>query len=204
EALADKSTYTKAAQLLANFHRSSLDAQMKQLVQLVGFTDEYDIAHNQIQSKPNTLKSLLLQLIKHHDGKIIETTARLLHVINGLQLQSIKETNHMMFASMRTLCDQTTTEKEVYLELQGKKTDEGKLDLNHCRILFFLDLAHLKETNIYMHTPQHKLPTVIFYFRTDLKQQAIPLKPMLEQGLDKLGYQLSSVTFKPYQQGDEQ
>src|SRR5699024_4413778 len=36
EALADKSTYTKAAQLLANFHRSSLDAQMKQLVQLVG------------------------------------------------------------------------------------------------------------------------------------------------------------------------
>ncbi|HLR07911.1 MAG TPA: hypothetical protein VK136_01445 [Bacillota bacterium] len=204
EALADKSTYTKAAQLLANFHRSSLDAQMKQLVQLVGFTDEYDIAHNQIQSKPNTLKSLLLQLIQHHDGKIIETSARLLHVINGLQLQSIQETNHMIFASIQLPGDKLGIQSDAKLELQGKKTDEGKLDLNHCRILFFLDLAHLKETMIDMHIQKRNVSIVILNDRTDLKQQAIPLKPMLEQGLDKLGYQLSSVTFKPYQQGDEQ
>src|SRR5699024_167865 len=162
--------------------------------------DEYYIARDMSRYNPKTMKSLLLQLIRQYDQKTQETSARLLHIINGLQLESVYESNHLIYARLQLPGEKLGLRADPELEFQGKKSENGMIDPEHCRILFYLDLAYLKETIIDMHIQKRTVSITILNDRTDLKQQTASLQPLLKQGLEKLDYHLSAVTFKPYRQ----
>ena len=85
---------------------------------------------------------------------------------------------------------------ELTLQWSGKRTDDGQLDSNYCRVLFYLELEHIKETVIDMQVQNRIIQLQIFNETPRIKAAAAALIPGLKTGIEEKGYQLSSVQFK--------
>lgn len=77
-----------------------------------------------------------------------------------------------------------------------KKTEDGQLDSDYCRVLFYLELEHIKETVIDMQVQNRIIQLQIFNETPGLKSTAAALLPSLKAGIEEKGYQLSSIQFK--------
>src|SRR5699024_1968337 len=100
-------------------------------------------------TQQQTIKSLLLQMMQSN-SQMNEKLMPFIHLINGLQLQSVHETQNMIQATIQLPGEKFILPKDLYFQFEGKKTEDGKLDPDHCRILFVLQLQHLDETIIDM------------------------------------------------------
>ncbi|MEK4030212.1 hypothetical protein MKZ02_17040 [Pseudobacillus sp. FSL P4-0506] len=85
---------------------------------------------------------------------------------------------------------------ELTLQWSGKKTEDGQLDSDYCRVLFYLELEHIKETVIDMQVQNRIIQLQIFNETPGLKSTAAALLPSLKAGIEEKGYQLSSIQFK--------
>lgn len=84
---------------------------------------------------------------------------------------------------------------DVTMQWTGRKKQDGTLDPNHARILFYLQLASLNETVIDMQV-QNRIVSVDFYNERDgLQALADPFIPLLKNSLEKMDYQLSTLKF---------
>ncbi|OCA83852.1 hypothetical protein A8F95_12780 [Bacillus wudalianchiensis] len=92
---------------------------------------------------------------------------------------------------------------EMTLQWSGKKTEDGKLDSNFCRVLFYLELEHIKETVIDMQVQNRVIQLQVFNGTPGLKAAAAALIPALKTGIEEKGYQLSSVQFKQSQKNKQ-
>ncbi|KMY53600.1 hypothetical protein AC623_06020 [Bacillus sp. FJAT-27231] len=92
---------------------------------------------------------------------------------------------------------------EMTLQWSGKKTEDGKLDSNFCRVLFYLELEHIKETVIDMQVQNRVIQLQVFNGTPGLKAAAAALIPALKTGIEEKGYQLSSVQFKQPQKNKQ-
>src|SRR5699024_10101587 len=102
------------------------------------------------QSFPS-IKSMLIQYIQQNNASNNEQAQQLLHIMNGLQLQSIHETNSFIYASLQIPGEKLHLNNDLQLEFESKKTEDGKINPDYCRILFYLELTNLDETIIDMH-----------------------------------------------------
>src|SRR5690625_7465637 len=91
---------------------------------------------------------MLIQMIQQHDGVNRERAQQLLDFINGLQLQSVNETSNFIQASLQIPGAKLALNSDLHLDIDGEKTENGMVNPDHCRILFYLDLKNLKETII--------------------------------------------------------
>lgn len=140
---------------------------------LVNFTQEA------LTNKQTETRDIAQQLLFRMNGM------QLLSTENGLMQQIIYEIpiNIKEFATQLTM------------QWSGKRTSEGKMNPDFCRIIFYLELASLKETVIDMQV-QNRIVTVnIFNEAMDLKGFATSLLPSLKQGLAEMNYHLSTVNF---------
>lgn len=85
---------------------------------------------------------------------------------------------------------------ELTLQWSGKKTEDGQLDADYCRVLFYLNLENIKETVIDMQVQNRIIQLHIFNETPGLKEAAAELIPVLKAGIEDKGYQLSSIQFK--------
>lgn len=179
--------------------------QIQQFIQQSGITNESsfntlllqssEIIQELLTANPS-LKSLVLQAMQD-DNIPAERLQQLIHFLNGMQLQA-KETNNMMQVYLQIPGEKLNTLKDISLEFTGRKTKDGKIDPNFCRILFVLNLENIKETIIDMHVQKRVVSLTIYNENSDtLNRMMQPLKEVLKKQLDALNFHLSNVRLRP-------
>ncbi|MGX9133646.1 hypothetical protein ACWV26_04555 [Rummeliibacillus sp. JY-2-4R] len=87
---------------------------------------------------------------------------------------------------------------EATLQWNGRMKDDGKIDAEYARILFYLQLHSLKETVVDMQV-QNRIVTITVYNETaGIEELAKPLKSSLKTSLAKYDYHLSGLFIKNY------
>lgn len=143
-----------------------------------------------------TLKGMLMQMTQQGPTNISEQAQQFLHFINGLQLNSVHETSHFIQASIQVPGERIHLNDDLYMDFESRKTDDGKIDADYCRILFYLNLNALEETVIDMNVQKRFVTLTIYNDHPHLNHLAKPLHKPLNDGLNALDYQLSTVRFE--------
>ena len=212
-ALADESLFKIMDEILTNKSNYTLPKQtvqqqfmffVSQYLSTIGMNDEYIIKNmpNEFsnalhESQLQTIKSYLLQVAQGENGSKNNQINQMIHFINGLQIQSVQETAHFIHATLQMPGAKFALNKDLFMQFEGKKTDNGQLDPNHCRILFILHLKQLQETIIDM-TIQKRIISISIYndFAKIRQYNTEELKRTLTTNLERLDFQLSSVKWK--------
>lgn len=156
-------------------------------------------ANEQLQQ---TIKGMLLQLVHQSDPALTERAQQALHFINGLQLNSVHETSHFIQAALQIPGEPLNLNGDLYMDFESKKTEDGQIDPDYCRILFFLNLNALQDTVIDMHVQKRFVTLTIYNEHTHLNHLAKSFYKPLRDGLATLDYQLSTIRFKPLTEKD--
>lgn len=114
--------------------------------------------------------------------------APLLSADNGVQQQLIMQIPLTFF------------ERKIDATLQwsGRKKEDGKIDADYARILFYLDLASIKETVVDMQVQNRVVTVTIFNEDPTLARLSSTFEPILKENLTTVGYTLSGIFFKNY------
>ncbi|TRM12384.1 hypothetical protein FH966_12170 [Lentibacillus cibarius] len=169
---------------------------VRQVLQFTGLNDENVLATNRMKEQ-HTIKSMLLQFLQQGDGAAQEQSRKLLHFLNGMQLQSVQETANVLQAHLQLPGAKLGLSSDMDMQFTGNKTEDGTISTDSCRILFYLELTNLKETIVDMHIQKRAVIVTIYNDHEDLRKQSTSLKPKLKEGLKQLDYQLSTLTFQP-------
>lgn len=171
--------------------------QVRQSITMLGLNYENRLVTERDPGNLNdTLKGLLLQLASGEDNSGAQHQTKLLHLIQGLQLQSVNETPTNIQAMLQVPAERLGLVKDLMIELEGKKNDEDKIDPDYCRILFYLELGNLKETVIDVNIQQRSVSLTVFNNTRGIPGVANLFKDMLGENLANLNYRLTSITFK--------
>lgn len=168
--------------------------QAKQFMQFSGVDYEHRIVNEQEQQQ--SLKQLVLQSLQTGSGPQSELET-LLHTINGLQLASVQEDNTFMQASIQ-IPGMFGMEKNIELEFHSKKGEDGQIDADYCRIAFFLELTKIGATTIDMSIQNRIINITVINDNEEIVTLLNRIKPLLQEGLTKNNYQLSSVKYQPF------
>ncbi|RLL45301.1 hypothetical protein D8M04_10625 [Oceanobacillus piezotolerans] len=171
--------------------------QVKHYLSLSGITYENDLL-NKI-NQPQTVKELLISMIPQSDGTVHELATKALNHLNGLQLQSVFETEHFIQTAIHIPAYKPGINKDLKIEFESKKTSDGKIDPDHCRILFYLELKNLNETIMDIHIQQRSVSITVFNDNEKAKLQVAAFQPLLKTSLERMNYHLSGISFKPLQ-----
>lgn len=179
--------------------------QLNQLSEMIRmFVDETIEIQDTNFKDSMSLKSMLIQTINQTDSISNERAQQLLHFINGMQLQSVNESSNFIQASIQLPGEKLNLNKDLYIDFESKKTENGEINTNFYRIMFYLDLQHLQETVIDMHIQNRLVSVTIFNNKDQMPKEFKLLQPLLKSGLSELDYQLSRVTIKPLSGVDKQ
>ncbi|MFC4023168.1 hypothetical protein ACFOUV_04960 [Oceanobacillus longus] len=180
--------------------KEQFSQQINQVLKYMGLSYENQLSTN-LKEENQSIKSMLLQLGQMSDGPLQEKAGQLIHYINGMQINSVSESANFIQASLQIPAEKWGLNKDMELEFESRKTADGKIDPDYCRILFYLDLEHLKQTVIDMNIQKRSVSVTIYNDEyPKLKNNTMPFQPVLIQGLNSLNYHLSSVHFKPLQE----
>ncbi|GEM_PF-1618291 len=169
----------------------------KQTVNTLGINYENQLLTDSDPLKQTeTIKGMLLQLIADPNQTSQEANTKLLHLINGVQLQSVNETPTMIQASLQIPAKRLGLVKDLELEFEGKKNKNGEVNPDYCRILFYLELGNLKETIIDLNVQQRMVSITIFNNHEAIKAAAALFKNQLEINLESMNYKLSALHYK--------
>lgn len=179
-------------QVLDTKHHFLLD--MKYQIHHSGLEYESSIARNE-QDATLPLKQLLMSFLNQNTQST--QAEELLQTITKQQVNMLQQDQHFMHLSL-TVPTNLTKSGEVYIDIKGQKNKADQLDPDYCRVAFYLDLDHLGETVIDM-TIQNRNIQLTIINDDDLKLLMDTFKGPLKEGLKKIDYHLSSVSYRPYQ-----
>lgn len=168
--------------------------QVQWMNQRAGLNYEHQLANQQIDI--NNVKAQLIQLVQSSNGSLAEKAQQLLNHIQGIQINSVTESNGFLQAFLQIPAQKLGLAKDIDLQFESKKTKDGKIDPEYCRILFYLSLNNLKDTVIDMHVQKRNVTVTIYNDFTNLENFVIPIKSKLNKGLEEIDYKLSSVHIK--------
>ncbi|HLS07212.1 MAG TPA: hypothetical protein VK079_04585 [Bacillota bacterium] len=203
--LNDDQTYHVFEQLTSRQFSPKVEflQQIQHTLTHLGLNYEQMIQDGRINDQSLTLKQALLQLIQQQFPVDQERTQQLLHFINGLQIQSVEETSHFIYGNFVLPGEKLQLNSDLYMQFQSKKTKDGSIDPNHCRILFFLHLESLDQTVVDMNVQDRIISITVFNNHEVLKMFGKPLENHLKERLSEIDYQLSSITYKRLAEHDE-
>lgn len=160
-------------------------------VKQTGIFNEYHIEQLKLAS---ALKPLLAKYAGLHDadGVSRKYAEQIVLKMNGQQLLSANNATiqQIVFTIPISLFQQYT---ELTMQWTAKRKPDGKLDSDYCRILFYLNLQHIKETAVDMQIQNRVVTVTLFNEEMQLKTLVQTLKPFLKEELKKLEYTLSAV-----------
>jgi hypothetical protein len=172
------------------------------MMDLPGYSDENRIVSALKQGKnrigqEDSIKTLLLQTLSDSSDYRSETAKRMLHLINGTQLASHSEQTPSLHLAVQLPGEFIGALNDIQMNMEGRKTKDGNIDPDYCHILFYLELSHLKETVIDMNISKRRVSVHVFNDHTHLEDLFKPYKSLLAEGMDKIGYELTSIRTSP-------
>ncbi|MDP4169763.1 MAG: hypothetical protein Q8906_04070 [Bacillota bacterium] len=174
--------------------------QLKSLISSLGFGFENGLFEKEfsvvLKEEKQTLKPLLIRYLNEQSNSVQKAPAEnLLHRMNGMQLLSHDNGPVMQFLTQvpLTFFNHTT---DLSIQWNGRKLENGKIDPNYCRVLFYLNLQSLGDTIVDMQVQNRILSLSVSSERTDLKKISAPFVVLLKTQLKDLDYHLSSISFE--------
>ncbi|MFD1067589.1 hypothetical protein [Oceanobacillus locisalsi] len=165
-------------------------------------------AENALKSDaPHTtqFKHLLLEMLQNNGGGPgRENAQQLVHLLNGMQINNLHDNSYVMQANIQIPSQKFGLSKDIDLHFEGKKTADGNIDPEYCRIIFDLELHKMKETIVDLHVHKNALAITIYNDQDTTPILVDKLRPDLQEALDKMNYQVTSVICKPYTEGEKQ
>lgn len=92
---------------------------------------------------------------------------------------------------------------DATLEWNGRMKEDGKIDADFARILFYLDLHSLNKTVVDMQVQNRVVTVTVFNADRTLQTIGQPIQEKLKVGLESVGYTLSGVFFKDFTEEKE-
>ncbi|MFC3882591.1 hypothetical protein ACFOU2_03450 [Bacillus songklensis] len=140
-----------------------------------------------------SLKALLLQFQHQHgSGEERELVDPLIHKITGYQLLTREDGPvTSMYMQLPVLLG-----KEVYdvsMQWEGRQKGNGEIDPSYCRILFYLHLAHLKDTVVDVTVQNRIVNIAIINDHPCLSALTKKLGAALKENLSAIHYHLSDI-----------
>lgn len=182
-----------------NIDAKAIEHAMRHVMREMGMSYEAAMKGNDPQTLAVQLKPQLLAMMQEQLQPATRDAAEtMLARLNGMQLQSGDQGHQhqlVMQVPMQFLGKQT----EATLQWNGRMKEDGKIDADYARILFYLDMSSMEQTMIDMQV-QNRIVTVnVFNDDNVLQALAKPLTAALKDGLAKHDYQLSGVFIKPFE-----
>jgi hypothetical protein len=143
----------------------------------------------------DTLKPQLLRLLNENPPQPIKEAAeQLLNKITGFQLlsQEVGPIQQLLVQMPLMLGGKMN---ELTMQWSGKKTEDGKIDADFCRVLFYLKMEHLHDTIIDMQVQNRIMSIQVFNENPSLKKLSEQHMPLLKTKLAEIDYHLSAVNF---------
>ncbi|MFJ5769957.1 hypothetical protein [Psychrobacillus sp. NPDC093180] len=176
---------------------------MKQVLKSLGFSYEAKLGTNseEIRNIAHQLKPQLVELLQNHTitASLKESAEMLLGRMNGLQILSGENgPQHQLL--MQVPLEFLGKKMDATLEWNGRMKEDGKIDSDFARIMFYLKLETLDETVVDMQV-QNRIVTInVFNKDAQLQQIANAFKSALKDGLSSVGYTLSGVFMKTFEE----
>lgn len=178
-----------------------IEQAMKQVLTDIGFSFEAKLgqAGANLAQLSETLKPQLVALLQDVNIAlpVKEAAESIVSRMNGLQILS-GENGPQYQLLMQVPLDFLGRRMDATLQWNGRMKDNGKIDSNYARIMFYLDLASLKETVIDMQVQNRVITVNIFNESDSLQPYAEQFKEALKLGLSSIDYQLSGVFIKSF------
>lgn len=176
---------------------------MKEVLKSLGFSYEAKLGNNreEIRNIALQLKPQLVELMQNHtiSTSLRDSAEMLLGRMNGLQILSGENgPQHQLL--MQVPLEFLGKKMDATLEWNGRMKKDGKIDSDFARIMFYLKLETLDETIVDMQV-QNRIVTITVYNNyAQLQQIANTFKSALKDGLSSVGYTLSGVFMKTFEE----
>lgn len=189
------------AQVQSSMDSKAMEHALKTVLKGLGIS--YEAALNNksadIQAIAHQLKPQLHTLLQ--DAQITpqlkEAAEMLMTRMNGMQLSS-GENGHQHQLIMQVPLEFFGKKMDATLQWNGRMKDDGKIDANYARVLFYLQMESMNETVIDMQVQNRVITVTVFNENPDVVPLAEPLKAALKTSLAEKDYQLSAVFIKPF------
>ncbi|MBM7647148.1 hypothetical protein JOC78_000069 [Bacillus ectoiniformans] len=190
---------TAEGQLRSDLQNKEALTLIKQNFQLLGTDLENRLSSrlNQINEIESTLKPHLLRLMNETavPMTVRESAEQLIGRMNAQQLLSA-DTGQLQQLVMQVPMQLFGFQTDLTLQWSGKKKEDGKLDADFCRVLFYLQLEYMNETVVDMQVQNRMVNVQVYNDTPNIKLLAEPMIPNVKAGLEKIGYHLSAIQFK--------
>ena len=144
-----------------------------------------------------TLKPLLLKLLNEQHPSVVKDMAE--QLLNRLTAQQVlSQDNGPMQNILLTLpLNLGSFQTDLTLQWSGRKTKDGKIDPDYCRILFYLELENLHETVIDMQIQNRVIKVTVNNEKNEaIEAVASNYLDVLKDKLQVMDYKLSGVLFQ--------
>ncbi|WP_018660045.1 hypothetical protein [Heyndrickxia acidiproducens] len=179
---------------------SGIAMQIKDLIRKLGLFYESgipDLQENWDQVAEKPLKALLVEMLQKEAGpqKARETAEQLVLKMNGQQLVTALNTpvQHILIDLPLNFPHFQT---HAAIQWSGKQKNNGQLDSDYCKIVFYLDLQFSNETLVEMNVQNRIISINVSNGSPQFQEAACKILPALKANLQKLNYTLSAVHFR--------
>ncbi len=198
-------TLTQADALVQNSMDSkAMEHALKTVLKNLGISYEATLGNKSadLQMIAHQLKPQLHTLLQETNTtpQMKEAAEMLMTRMNGMQLSS-GENGHQHQLIMQVPLEFFGKKMDATLQWNGRMKDDGKIDANYARVLFYLQMASMQETVIDMQVQNRVVTVTVFNENSDIQPLAEPLKAALKMGLAEKNYQLSGVFIKQFDKG---
>lgn len=170
----------------------------KQTVDVLGLQYERNInvleKEQTLESKLIALKPLLMNALEQlSDSNVKEKIDQLLTRITGYQLINTEQEGQFqqLLLQLPILLGNQST--DVTFKWMGKKQQNGQIDPDYCRVIFYLELEHLQEMLVDVHVQNRIVNIQIYNDNPKLKLVIKNLNQLLKEKLENLQYHLSGI-----------
>ncbi|WP_148629559.1 hypothetical protein [Bacillus sp. E214] len=174
---------------------NTLYKAMNSIMQSLGIKDQSK------QPETSIVKDTLIQLTAEKTPIQLKNQAEaILTRLAAFQLLS-QETGPLQNVFMQIPVPLTSVKGDLTLQWTGRKREDGTIDPAYCRIVFYLELAHLKETVIDMNIQNRIISLKIWTGeKKEANIAASSLVTILKENLEEKGYILSTVKIADFSQ----
>ena len=179
----------------------AMEQAMKTVLKGLGLNYEPQLANKSadISQLAQTLKPQLMNLLQDAQTPpaLRESAEMLMARFNGMTLLS-GENGHQHQLVMQVPLEFFGKRMDATLQWNGRMKEDGKIDADYARVLFYLTMESLQETVVDMQVQNRIVTLNVFNAHTNLDMLAAPLKESLRAGLAEKDYQLSGLFVKTF------
>lgn len=189
------------ANIMQQLDGEAIKQVLKQTIQQLGLNYESQILRatpEHLAQLTQQLKPQLIQLLQSEalTPQTKEAVEQLVARMNAPIIQTSQEQSLQQQIIMNVPLDFLGKKIDATLQWSGKMDDDGKIDENYARILFYLKLETLKETIVDMQVQNRIVTLTIFNETPHLQQLSTQFEERLKEGLEQHRYKLSGLFFK--------